>query len=75
MPYKARGADNDAWPLKRRRVREAEKAALAELEKYAKKALSAMKAGTFKPGKWEMALITRYEELERAREMPKTKRP
>jgi hypothetical protein len=66
---------SDAWPLKRRKVREAEKAALVELERYAKKALAAMKLGTFKPGKWEMALITRYQELERAREMPKTKRP
>jgi hypothetical protein len=75
MPYKARGSNNDAWPLKRRKVREAEKAALAELERYAKKVMAAMKAGTFKPGKWEMALITRYEELERARTMPRTKKP
>lgn len=74
MPYKTRGS-SDAWPLKRRKVREAEKAALDELGRYVKKATAAMKLGTFKPGKWEMALITRYEELERARTMPRTKRP
>lgn len=76
MPYKTRAVNNDAWPLKRRKVRDAEKAALKELESYVKAWRRAMAgAGGLKPGKREMALIARYEELERAREMPRTKRP
>ncbi len=76
MPYKSKPTVNDAWPLKRRKVRDAEKAALKELESYVKAWRRAMAGvGGPRPGKREMALIAKYEELERARSMPATKRP